>query len=75
LIRNNPDFSLNGIMLDSCPDIIETIKYIIDRYGFDQRECIYSELYWWGSKKRHHKTLGEDKETLIDQEILLLIFI
>ncbi|AWW28171.1 HAD family hydrolase [Acetobacterium carbinolicum] len=66
-------FDLDGTLVDSCPDIIETIKYIIDRYGFDQKEDAFiRSCIGGGARNVLIKSLGEDKETLIDHEILPL---
>lgn len=66
-------FDLDGTLVDTCPDIIETVKYIIDRYGFQQksdgfiRSCIGG-----GARNVLLKALGADQAALIDGEILPL---
>lgn len=66
-------FDLDGTLVDTCPDIIETIKFIIERYRFAEksdgfiRSCIGG-----GARNVLLKVLGEDKEALIDGEILPL---
>ncbi len=60
-------------MVDSCPDIIETIKYIIERYSFEQKDDAFiRSCIGGGARNVLIKTLGKDKEILIDQEILPL---
>ncbi|MGL4606578.1 MAG: HAD family hydrolase [Eubacteriaceae bacterium] len=64
-------FDLDGTLVDSCPDIIETVKVIIDNYGYEKktdrfiRECIGG-----GARNVLLKSLGNDKAGLIDEEIL-----
>nr|WP_320025092.1 HAD-IA family hydrolase [uncultured Acetobacterium sp.] len=66
-------FDLDGTLVDSCPDIIETVKYIIDRYDFDRKEDTFiRSCIGGGARNVLIKSLGEDKETLIDNEILPL---
>lgn len=66
-------FDLDGTLVDTCPDIIETVKYIIKRYGFAEksddfiRSCIGG-----GARNVLLKSLGEENEALIDSEILPL---
>lgn len=64
-------FDLDGTLVDSCPDIIETVKVIIDRYGFEQKEDAFiRSCIGGGARNVLLKSLGADKESLIDQEIL-----
>lgn len=66
-------FDLDGTLVDSCPDIIETIKYIIDRYSFEQKEDAFiRSCIGGGARNVLIQSLGKDKESLIDQEILPL---
>jgi|LGVE01.1.fsa_nt_gb phosphoglycolate phosphatase len=66
-------FDLDGTLVDSCPDIIEAVKYIIDRYGFEEKEDAFiRSCIGGGTKNVLIKSLGKDKELLIDQEILPL---
>lgn len=66
-------FDLDGTLVDSCPDIIETIKYIINRYHFEQKEDAFiRSCIGGGARNVLIKSLGKDKEALIDQEILPL---
>ncbi len=66
-------FDLDGTLVDTCPDIIETVKYIIDRYGFEEktddfiRSCIGG-----GARNVLLRSLEGAEESLIDQEILPL---
>lgn len=66
-------FDLDGTLVDTCPDIIETVRYIIDRYDFPEksdgfiRSCIGG-----GARNVLLKALGADQAGLIDSEILPL---
>lgn len=66
-------FDLDGTLVDTCPDIIETIKFIIEQYGFQQKtEAFIRSCIGGGARNVLLKTLGADKATLIDTEILPL---
>lgn len=66
-------FDLDGTLVDSCPDIIATIKYIIDRYGFEEKsDAFIRGCIGGGARNILLKSLGSDKEALIDSEVLSL---
>lgn len=66
-------FDLDGTLVDSCPDIIETVKMIINRYGFEAKDDAFiRSCIGGGARNVLIKTLGADKENLIDTEILPL---
>lgn len=66
-------FDLDGTMVDTCPDIVGTIRFIIEKYGFEPktndfiRSCIGG-----GARNVLLKCLGAEQEQLIDEEILAL---
>lgn len=66
-------FDLDGTLVDTCPDIIETVKYIIDRYGFQQKsDAFIRSCIGGGARNVLLKALGADQAALIDAEILPL---
>lgn len=78
IIQNQPPkdysyliFDLDGTMVDTCPDIVGTIRYLIEKYGFEPksddfiRGCIGG-----GARNVLLKCLGEENEALIDRELL-----
>lgn len=66
-------FDLDGTLVDTCPDIIETIKFIIAQYGFKEKSDGYiRSCIGGGARNVLLKVLGEDKAALIDTEILPL---
>jgi len=66
-------FDLDGTLVDSSPDIIETIKYITKLYGFEEKsDAFIRSCIGGGARKVLLKAFGEDKEALIDAEILPL---
>ncbi|MDO4287818.1 MAG: HAD-IA family hydrolase [Eubacterium sp.] len=66
-------FDLDGTLVDSAADIVATVQYIIKKYEFEPksddfiRSCIGG-----GARNVLLKSLGQDKEALIDKEILPL---
>lgn len=64
---------LDGTLVDTCPDIVGTVKYIIDKYGFmPQSDEFIRSCIGGGARNVLLKSLGKDKEALIDAEILPL---
>ncbi len=66
-------FDLDGTLVDTCPDIIESVKYLINRYGFDQKsDAFIRNCIGGGARNVLLKAIGEEHEALIDSEILPL---
>ncbi len=64
-------FDLDGTMVDTCPDIVGTVDYIIRTYGYEEksREFIRSCI-GGGARNVLLKCLGRDAEEHIDKELL-----
>ena len=66
-------FDLDGTLVDSAADIVATVKYIIEKYGFEPKsDTFIRSCIGGGARNVLLKSLGEDKEVLIDSEILPL---
>lgn len=64
-------FDLDGTLVDSAPDIVETVKHIITKYKFPEKEtCFIKNCIGGGARNVLLKSLGHKNETLIDREIL-----
>ncbi|WP_329885919.1 HAD-IA family hydrolase [Pseudoramibacter faecis] len=66
-------FDLDGTLVDTCPDLVKTVQYIIKKYQFEEkpyefiRGCIGG-----GARNILLRALGADKSELIDFELLPL---
>ncbi|WP_315523170.1 HAD-IA family hydrolase [Pseudoramibacter alactolyticus] len=66
-------FDLDGTLVDTCPDLVKTVQYIIKKYQFEEkpnefiRGCIGG-----GARNILLRALGTDKSALIDSELLPL---
>lgn len=66
-------FDLDGTLVDTCPDIIETVKFIIDQYDFPEKsDAFIRSCIGGGARNVLLKALGADQAALIDAEILPL---
>lgn len=64
-------FDLDGTLVDSAPDIVATVQYIIKEYGFEPKEDAYiASCIGGGARNVLLKALGQDREQQIDAELL-----
>lgn len=66
-------FDLDGTLVDTCPDIIATVQYIIKKYHFKEKSPEFIKgCIGGGARNVLLKSIGKDKEKLIDEELLSL---
>lgn len=64
-------FDLDGTLVDSAPDIVATVQYIINKYGFEPKDDAFiRNCIGGGARNVLLKSLGQEREGLIDSEIL-----
>lgn len=66
-------FDLDGTLVDTCPDIVNTVQYIIDKYHFEKKSAEFiRSCIGGGARNVLLRCLGEDKAELIDSELISL---
>jgi phosphoglycolate phosphatase len=64
-------FDLDGTMVDTCPDLVNTVQYIIRRYGYEERTPEFIRTcIGGGARNVLLKCLGPQAEEHIDNELL-----
>ncbi|WP_026394039.1 HAD family hydrolase [Acetobacterium malicum] len=66
-------FDLDGTLVDTSPDIVAAVQYLIKKYGLPEKtDASIQSCIGGGARNVLLKSLGEERESLIDAEILPL---